>query len=134
MGMDESDAPEPFGAKSMFGKIRDEDIVVRTDQYVPDTASPVDDEAYLAADHGGCLGQGTGRLGRDDRVGRHLSPIEPFEHLDLSGFETRCIAVKSGDRYLLCVYSTIGKPDPGRGIAPYLFIYAKKERRMDFLR
>ncbi len=110
MGVDETDAPEPFGAKTVFREVGDEDVMVRTDQDVPDSARTVDDETYLAADHGGSLGQGTGSLGRNDRVGRHLSPVEPFERLDLSGFEASCIAVNGRDRWLLDAYFIMRKP------------------------
>lgn len=75
--------------------------MVCADEHVADVPCAVDNETDLPVDPGRGFRERAGRLGGNDRIGRHPSAVETLEHLYRGGLETGYVAVDGGDEQLL---------------------------------
>jgi hypothetical protein len=93
--MDKADAAESFASKPVFGKIGDQDVLVRSDNDVPDASGSVYDQSDLPAYFDSGLAKRARGFRSNYIFRRHLPAVQTFEHFELGWFKTRYFTMNS---------------------------------------
>lgn len=91
--MDQPKPSETAGGGAEAVEIRDQDVVVRSDDDVGDLAAAGDQDADLAVDLAGELRDPASQLVGDDPLRRDAPPVELTDPLDLGRREAGQVAV-----------------------------------------